>query len=102
MRGTITPSTVPAPNTTAMVTPSSTGSTRPIITTVATRVSPPVPRPTRESVVTSRSRVVSEVIRAIRSPGSLRSTAATRSRSRYDDRARRAPSTTDSAVRRST
>ncbi len=102
MRGTIRLSTVPAPAITASVTPSRTGSTTPIITTVATSVSPPVPRPTSESVVTSRSRVVSEVMRAIRSPGSLRSTAGIRSRSRYDDRARRAPSTTDSAVRRST
>ncbi len=102
MCGTITPRTVPAPRITASVTPSSTGSTRPIMTTVAISVSPPVPRPTSESVVTSRSRVVSEVILAIRSPGSLRSTAVIRSRSRYDDRVRRAPSTTDSAVRRST
>lgn len=102
IRGTITPRTVPAQTITASVTPSSTGSTRPIITTVAASVSPPVPRPTSESVVTSRSSVVSEVIRAMRSPGSLRSTAVIRSRSRYEESARRAPSTTDSAVRRST
>ncbi|CAM5587960.1 hypothetical protein SVIOM74S_09694 [Streptomyces violarus] len=102
MRGAIVPITAPAPAITATVTPSSTGSTSPIITIVATRVRPPVPRPTSDSVVTVRSRVVSEVIRAIRSPGSVRSTAVMRSRSRYDDSERRAPSTTDSAVRRST
>ena len=102
IRGTITPITVPAARTTPRVTPVSTGSTNPIITSVATRVSPPVPSPTSESVVTSRSSVVSEVIRAIRSPGSLRSTADMRSRSRCDTRPRRAPSTTDSAVHRST
>ncbi len=93
---------MPAPTTTASVTPRSTASTTPIITSVATSVSPPVPRPMRESVVTWRSSVVSEVIRAIRSPGSVRSAAVIRSRSRYDDRVRRAPRTTDSAVRRST
>ncbi len=102
MCGAISPITVPAPAITASVTPSSTGSTSPIITIVATSVSPPVPRPTSDSEVTVRNSVVSEVIRAIRSPGSVRSTAATRSRSRYDDRVRRASSTTDSAVRRST
>ncbi len=84
------------------MTASSTSSTYPISATVASSVSPPVPSPISESVVTSRSSVVSEVIRAIRSPGSVRSTAAIRSRSRYEDSVRRAPSTTDSAARRST
>ena len=49
---------------------------------VASSVRALVTADTRDWVVTSRSRVVSAVTRAIRSPGSLRSTAGMRSRSR--------------------
>ena len=73
-----------------------------ISTTVATSVSAPVTPPTSDDVVTSRSSVVSAVTRDIRSPGSLWSTAATRSRSSRATSPRRAVSTTDSAVRCST
>jgi hypothetical protein len=57
---------------------------------------------TSDPVVTSRSRVVSAVTRAMRSPGSLRSTAGMRNQTRWATRRRRASRTTDSAARSST
>jgi hypothetical protein len=63
---------------------------------------PPVTTPTMEPVVTSRSSVVSELTRDIRSPGSARSRPLIVSPSSRSTSRRRAASTTDSAVRCST
>lgn len=57
---------------------------------------------TNDCVVTSRSSVVSAVTRDIRSPGSVFSTADSRSRNNRDSSPRRAAKTTDSPVRSST
>jgi hypothetical protein len=100
--GTTTPMTTAVTLNTPMVTPSKTTSIRPIRTSVATRVRLPVTTPTTELVVTSRSNVVSEVTRDIKSPGSARSRPPIVSPSRRSTSRRRAASTTDSAVRRST
>ncbi|CAM5409566.1 hypothetical protein STANM309S_06792 [Streptomyces tanashiensis] len=94
--------THPARSRTPSVTPVSTGSSRRISVVVTTRVSTPVAVPTSASVVTCRSSAVSEVTRAIRSPGSVRSNSPTRSRRRCEERRRRAVRTTVSAARRST
>lgn len=58
----------------------------------------PTPLSSAEAVLTTRSSVVSEVTRDIRSPGGIRSPSTSRSRSR-PTRERRAARTTDSAVR---
>ncbi len=100
--GTTTPITSAVRLNKATVTPSSTTSIRPIRTSVATRVTLPVTTPTTEPVVTSRSNVVSEVTRDIKSPGSVRSRPPIVSPSRRSTSRCRAASTTDSAVRRST
>lgn len=94
----------PAPTTatTPSVTPSRKASRKAITTTAATSVSAPVAALTTACVLTARSSVVSEVTRDIRSPGCVRSTAVSRSRSSRPIRLRRAASTTDSAVRSST
>ena len=102
MRGTTTPVTTWAPPSTATVTTNSSGSSSAIIVTVASSISVLVTADTNDPVVTSRSSVVSAVTRAIRSPGSLRSTAGTRSHTRWDTKRRRASRTTDSAARSST
>jgi len=84
------------------VTTSSSGSSSAIIVTVASSIRVLVTADTSDPVVTSRSSVVSEVTRAIRSPGSLRSTAGMRSRTRCATSWQRASRTTDSAARSST
>ena len=102
MRGTTSPMTTTARPRATTVTASMTTSRSPISTTVAARVSTPVTPPTSVAMMTSRSSVVSEVTRDMRSPGSCRSTADSRSRSSRDSSPRRAARTTDSAVRRRT
>ena len=101
MRGTTTPVTTWAPPSTTTVTASSSGSSRAITVMVASSIRVLVTADTSDPVVTSRSRVVSAVTRAMRSPGSLRSTAGMRSHTRWETRRRRASRTTDSAVRSS-
>jgi uncharacterized protein YggE len=83
MRGTTTPVITWAPPITATVTTSSSGSRSAISVTVASSISVLVTADTSDPVVTSRSRVVSAVTRAIRSPGSLRSTDGMRRRTRW-------------------
>ena len=102
MRGTTTPMTTTASPSAARVTASMTGSSSAISTMVAPSVRKPVIPPTRVPMVTSRSSVVSAVTLDMRSPGSCRSTADSRSRSSRASRPRRASRTTDSAVRRRT
>jgi hypothetical protein len=92
----------PASTTTPSVTASSTPSKAAMITIAATRATAPVAAETTARVVTARNSVVSEVTRDIRSPGGIRSTSASRSRSSRPMRVRRAARTTDSAVRSST
>jgi uncharacterized protein YggE len=91
-----------APPSTATVTTTSSGSNKAITVIVATSISVLVTADTSDPVVTSRSRVVSAVTRAIRSPGSLRSTAGIPSHTRWATSRRRASRTTDSAAQSST
>ena len=99
--GKITLSMSTAPATTIRVTPNRTTSRSPISTSAVSAVSTPVTAETAALLTTARSSVVSTVARAIRSPGSLRSSAPMVSRSSRLIRLLRVFSTMLSAVRSS-